>query len=306
MTDFERRILDLEFNAAAPLLEPWFGKEVLHRTLCGQLAQQLAGARRIHPDEPETNVVHGARFVATTADGHGFIALAQDQSDNEPEAHLMILHASQPLDHADSLEALRQSAATLFPAGTFTRLCFFLHGEQPRNDLPGCTLRSHYVAAPVRTVSSCTPSCEVHPLRVVTPDSMSFYEMYLDWYREFWRQRPELEPLVRVEPEADLVECLNHGGVRILVHDDEPCGVVAAEPRQEFGLTGWRMREKVIAPSFWGRGLSTIANVLFARDLRVRPHDAMWGTITPRNEASLRSALAVGRNVVGSTYWLSM
>lgn len=70
-------------------------------------------------------------------------------------------------------------------------------------------------------------------------------------------------------------------------------------------MRGWRMRERVLSPKFKGSGLGQAVLWRFVESLDAGEDDALWGTISPENQPSLRSALAMGREVVGSVYWLA-
>jgi len=105
---------------------------------------------------------------------------------------------------------------------------------------------------------------------------------------------------VPIESREDLEACFEQDGLRLIYLGDQLCGLLAAIPQIEFGLKGWRIREKVIAPAFWGRGLSAPATVRFARSLPAHSDDAIWGTIVPGNRASMRSARLIGRQPIGT------
>ncbi len=317
-----QQMLRHELDAATPLLAAWFPGESLRDSILASIEHDSDGAVRIDapPQRPEEAISprEGDRFLFVVDDRVSCIAAYHTQSDNERRGNLTVLHRSFTLDDAASLAALRDLVTHTFAPGAVELLCVFQHGEALRLE-PPFRIRSHYLARPAREIAATGLPDELAGLRAVAPDSFDFYDTYLEWYREFWRLRPELEPLVRVEPPEDLRACYRDGGVRLLELDGAICGMIAAQRRREYGLRGWRIREKVIAPPFWGRGLSIAANVLLARELSSElaselasdlalerasePDDAMWGTISPRNPASLRSALRVGRRIVGSTYW---
>ncbi len=301
MTETFSPFIDQQLAEAAVILKPWFGIQRLRDTFLCELHQNVADAMRLELSSSLSEVADGQRFMLELDDSRCVVAQVHAQSDNEPIAHLMILHSSFPLHDATGHSYIKSILKTHFANKSINRACFFRHGE-PLQTNPPLRVRSYYVAAPIQQIAQGRlPALPVH---LVEPKTLDFFESYSSWYEEFWRLRPALKPLVRVEPIDDLAMCMDDGGVRLLMKDETPCGLVAAQRRNEFGLSGWRLREKVIAPSHWGQGLSVAANILAARDLPSEPGDAMWGTISPRNEASLRSALRVGRRVVGCTYWL--
>ena len=300
-------------ESARPKLADWFSGESLRDSIHASIEDDLDGAVTIGPaHEASTEKLRpqqGDHFLIKVDDRVSCIAAYHTHSDNEHRPNLTILHRSFALTDSAALDALRDAVKRTFTPETLTWLCVFQHGENHLPE-PPFRIRSHYLAQQVREIAAAPVAAGAGRLRAVAPDSFDFYDTYVDWYREFWRRRPELEPLVRVEPLEDVRICYDDGGVRLLELDGALCGMIAAQRRREYGLRGWRIREKVIAPPFWGHGLSTAANVLLARalssDRASRHDDAMWGTISPRNHASLRSAQRVGRRIVGSTYWCDL
>lgn len=309
----KQRMLAYELEAARPQLAGWFSGDSLRDSIRAAIEHDSDGARIIdssrQPPGETPSPQEGDHFLIVVDDQVSCLAAYHTQSDNERRPNLTVLHRSFALTDSTALDSLREVIQRTFAADAVTWICGFQHGEDQLPD-PPFRIRSHYLAQLVRDIAAAPVSEELDGLRAVAPDSFDFYETYVDWYREFWRRRPELEPLVRVEPLEDVRTCYNDGGVRLLELDGALCGMIAAQRRREYGLRGWRIREKVIAPLFWGRGLSTAANVLLARalasDRASEPDDAMWGTISPRNQASLRSAQRVGRRIVGSTYWCDL
>jgi hypothetical protein len=281
-TEIERRLLERELEEAMPALGAWFGAE--------QLGEQLLADMR--------RVLDRARLIALGGGGFA-IAEPRDWAENERLPHVMILHRSFAADDESAATAVRSEAAREFGEDHARRLCTFRWGVHE-----GKRVRTHYVAGMLRRIH-LPPDTQPHPeLRLVAPDRFDYYETYLRWYEEFWRQRPELKARVPVESEEDLRAFHEQGGSRLIQLGETVCGLLAAERRSEFGLTGWRIREKVIAPAFWGRGLSNTALVEFARSLPGDDRDAIWGTIVPGNDASLSSALRTGRRIVGSLHWV--
>lgn len=310
MTDALAAIVEHETAAAAAMLRLWFGGEPLRQGVESEVMRSADGAIAVDPGQRVEQFQPGQRYLISLDAGdashacHAYLAQFETEADNTAIAHLIVLHRSFDIATASDAQRLRNAVRAIDVHGSVERICVYQHGEQ---QLPSSfCIRSHYVAALVREIAATPLADDLGAMWAAEPQSLAFYDEYLQWYEDFWKQRPELQPHVRVEPYEDMKKYHDAGGVRMLMLHDEPCGIMAAKRSIEHGLIGWRICEKVIAPRFWGRGLSVAANVMLARSLPSEAHFAMWGTIAPGNQASLRSAQRVGRRIVGSTYWLAM
>jgi len=298
------QLVDFEYHAAAPYLVPWFGEAALRAAVQQEVAECAANAINVEPGGSAA-LEDGKRYLLTLDRGECCIVLYQRQADNITLPHFLVLKRSFDITAHDNAAQLRLAVRTIDQQQQVQQCCFFQHGEHPLLE-DTFRLRSHYLAAEQRTIATASDIDDARTLRAVEPESVAFYDEYMQWYQEFWRRRPDLEPHVRVESLEDIQQYHQGGGLRLILLDDEVCGLMAALRQIEHGMIGWRIREKVIAPRFWGRGLSVASNALFARSLPHEPHFAMWGTIAPDNAASLRSAQRVGRRIIGSTYWLDV
>lgn len=123
---------------------------------------------------------------------------------------------------------------------------------------------------------------------------------FLELYRRFHEARPELAEAVPVSALDDLEGCAQAGGLYACLAGTELAGIVAAEPVAQYSVDAWLMWDIVLARQYCGKGLAPLLQraVLDRLDLARAPLVA--GTIHAQNQPSLRTALRVGRRVVGS------
>ncbi len=216
--------------------------------------------------------------------------------ETRPLLRTIIKHRTFSITSASELQFLEDEIHGALEPHRIDRLMTFMHGR-PLDD---ATPVDYLVAGLIDELVSPADAC-IRDLRLVQPDSLDFYDEYRGWYEEFWRRRPHLRD-VWVETREDIEECHAQGGVRLIYIGDQLCGMMAAQRRIEYGLRGWRMRERVTAPGRWGQGISTAAFAAFAQSLEHDEDDAVWGNILPENTSSLGSALRLGRRIVGTYY----
>lgn len=300
-------LLERAFHAAAPVLVPLFGESALRTALAVELDRDLkaCGTEQTVSTFSHRRVDAARLLQLDDAPGRWIVAELRRQRETHPSAHVLVKHRSFAIESRTDIVRLIDGLRSVFADEPIDGVSVTRYESNVEPIPPEGRLETRYVAAPVGELHlpdgrSTPPKLDIRP-----PESMTFYDAYEGWYHEFWRQRPELVAQVPIETRDDLERCMGDDGLRLLYIDGALCGVMAAIRQVEFGLKGWRMREKVIAPEFWGRGLAAPATVGFARSLNSEPGDALWGTIVPDNLTSMRSAQAVGRRTIGSQYRLT-
>jgi hypothetical protein len=304
LSEMTGAMLDRAVRAAGPVLSSWFGEDGLRETLRQELERDLARVNESGESTTDARIVQQPGKPA-----RWMIAHWQPTAEGEQRPHLLIRHRSFDLASEADVATTVQAACEAFADRPVEAVCVMRHESASDPLPPGAMARTSYVAGLVSHLHMPEDGDEAHDpvcdaLRIESPASLAFIEQYEQWYEEFWRRRPELKSHVPIETREDIERFAREGTLRLAYFDDELCGLLAAWRHLEYGLKGWRIREKVIAPTFWGRGLSARATVLFARSLPSRPNDAIWGTIVPGNSASMKSAIEIGRRVIGALYWL--
>ncbi len=123
---------------------------------------------------------------------------------------------------------------------------------------------------------------------------------FLELYRGFHRARPELAELVQAAPLDALEDCAKAGGLYACFSGSEVVAVVAAKPEAQYCVDAWLMWDIVLGRQYCGKGLAAPLQraVLGRLDASLAPLVA--GTINGENLPSLRTALRVGRQIVGA------
>ena len=103
----------------------------------------------------------------------------------------------------------------------------------------------------------------------------------------------------------ELEACQSNGILRQIWVGEQVAGVIAVEAAIEYGVRGWVVIEEVLLPAFRGRGFASVAQGHLAKILaESAPEKILFGTIDTLNEASLRTAQRVGREVISAYWWL--
>lgn len=275
---------------AAPTLTPWFGEQQLRQNVHREIAAELKVA--VTDDSIRLIELPQAR------DGGPRLVIVKVGEIIKPTPTAVVRFRNFPLPDAQAVRDLARDIRAALGEDLAADVLVFRHGEAP---VPSSHVYTHYVAGLIDRIHLPANAALTQTVRLEQPDSLGFYPTYAQWYEEFWRRRPHLTD-VWVEPREVLESCLAQGGLRLVYVDEQLSGLLAAERRIEYGLGGWRMRERVTAPAMWSSGISTVSLVEFAHSLVHDERDAIWGTILPANTSSLGSALRIGRSVIGSVY----
>lgn len=125
---------------------------------------------------------------------------------------------------------------------------------------------------------------------------------FAELYRDFHSARPELAQGVSASTPEELAECSRSGVLYACFSGTDLVGVVAAKPDAEYGADYWLMWDIVLARAHCGKGLGPVLQRAVLDRLDSARAPLVAGTIDARNLPSLRTALRVGRRVVGT--WL--
>jgi RimJ/RimL family protein N-acetyltransferase len=118
-------------------------------------------------------------------------------------------------------------------------------------------------------------------------------------YQSFHRARPELAEAVPATKLEALVECAEAGGLYGCFAGAEVVGVMAVKPDNEYCVDAWLMWDIVLARPYCGKGLAPVLQRAVLDRLDAVRAPLVVGTIDARNLPSLRTALRVGRQIVG-------
>lgn len=120
--------------------------------------------------------------------------------------------------------------------------------------------------------------------------------------------RPESSQWAAPASADELEPCEEERTLFAALLDGERIGVVAVAREADHGLTGFCVQEIVLDAAHRGQGLAAAMEQRLVDELAAAPHsdsDTLWGTIHPDNAPSLRTALSVGREIVGGYVWLT-
>jgi len=127
---------------------------------------------------------------------------------------------------------------------------------------------------------------------------------FADLYRSFHSARPDLEEAVPATKLEALVDCAEAEGLYGCFAGGDLMGVVAVKPDTQYSVDAWLMWDIVLARPYCGKGLASILQRAVLDRLDAARAPLVVGTINARNLPSLRTALRVGRQVVGT--WMFM
>ncbi|MEY2930889.1 MAG: hypothetical protein RL033_1638 [Pseudomonadota bacterium] len=123
---------------------------------------------------------------------------------------------------------------------------------------------------------------------------------FVDLYQSFHAARPELAEAVPTSPLDALEECAMAEGLYACFVGSEIVGVVAAKPVAQYAVDAWLMWDIVLARQYCGKGLAPLLQRAVLDRLDSDRAPLVAGTIHAKNLPSLRTALRVGRHIVGT------
>ena len=215
--------------------------------------------------------------------------------DAEIASELRRASASQALSRAAPSEVDQRYVAAPLDALAERAL-----GTRATNEASGCTLGEAF--------ESLLPggSDAEHGLRLGAEHPGEVYAEYEQAFDGLVDEMPELAPELSKSSRDELEDCVRQGALLTLRDRDRFAGLIAATMGEAHALSGYYVVEEIVAREYRGQGLGrTLQSALFealAEALAARATSAqrelVFGTIHAKNAASLKTALAVGREEV--------
>jgi RimJ/RimL family protein N-acetyltransferase len=138
-------------------------------------------------------------------------------------------------------------------------------------------------------------------IELLAPASIDFYDHYLKEYKIFHKSSPSLKLEVRPESYDDLHEALQDGLLFKIMIDGNFAGVIAGTRRDYHGVSGVSILEEILFDDFRGKGHGKHLQRSFTERIK-NNYKVLWGTISQKNEPSLRTALKNGREITEIDY----
>lgn len=306
---FIRAAVATESAEVHPVLREWFGEEGVRRNLIAGIESRLTDAGDVREELRREGGVNGLHLLSIEHDRQ-VLASLRCQAGGGWEA--LIEARSCPITDHETIDAMRRSVRSHFAEARPERMR--LYAPRRADESPSAALRTHpnavenkrIVAALLGNLQEAPMPAEADRIIAREPSDLSFYPDYRRAYEEFWSHRPDLKHIVPIESEADMTHFRRVGVLRVLEVDGAFAGVMAATRQTAYGLRGWCMRERILAPAFRGRQLGAVSLWLFLRSLPTDGPEALFGTIAPGNGPSLRSAARLGRVDIGGTWWIDL
>lgn len=307
---FIETAVTIEAAEAHPALIDWYRSAGVEANLREAIARRISRLDRVDESTPHRRQV---KLIQLPAHHHAVLATLRLRADGRDSPHVSIDARTfslrdESLPHL--LNELRTEIGRAFADAQPERIHLYAHGEidDPATHLlrehPAVTPYKRYLAARLIDLHHREPPSNAEVITLHSPDDCSFYPEYEQHYEAFWKARPDLKPFVRIESRDDLERYRAAGGLRLIEVDHTFAGVFAALPQTSHGLAGWCMHERILFDPFRGQHLGAAALWHFARTLPPQNNAALFGTIVPDNQPSLRSARKLGRLDVGGTWWL--
>jgi hypothetical protein len=162
------------------------------------------------------------------------------------------------------------------------------------------------VAAPVSFLQQQPPPEHLERIHLRQSPWPESFDRYSHAYDELHTSVPQLKHVVPRASRSTLEQCASEGMLFDAEVDGKWAGLIAGRLQTDFGMSGVRIVEEVLAGPYRSKGLGL---GLQRRFIDLLPHDTqtiLHGAIHPGNLASLKTAMRAGRQPVMRTMFLAM
>ncbi|MGO3363702.1 MAG: hypothetical protein ACTIL2_14800 [Corynebacterium sp.] len=280
---------------ARPAVRTWLAPE-LDRLDNVDFGTQLRDAVPLDVADP---LLWANRIVPLTG-GHWACAGVRFRNRDLDKCFVDVIATSLPQEPS-SLDALADVLA-FFDA--FHPRCLRVYAASP-GMFPGAPVDILIVGAPVGQQLE-EPVAASYEEVVLSPTSAPDAAVRVAGiYRDIGERTPDLNWWAQPSDEDALQDAADDGLLFTVRFRGRDAGIVAVRAEDSYGLTGWVVEEKCIAPEFQGHHISAAAMQQVLRRLPDTRNAVLWGHINAGNVPSLRTAEATGRKVVGAHLWFS-
>ncbi len=140
--------------------------------------------------------------------------------------------------------------------------------------------------------------------QLIQPAQILDQARYLEEYRRWGEQHPELAGRVSPESAQDLQDAHQAGLYFELQVQNQVVGIIAGQSVPYWDQQGLYVIEELIFVDQQRKGYGRILQTLFQQALQ-NQFNCIWGTIHPQNKASLHTALACGRQITEQEVFFS-
>ena len=311
------RFLAYAQNEVHPLVREWLSAETIRANLLEELDADL---ERLESDALAAEFQHHCPVAGTSADEYknrvieldgltlltGIRFLGLDLQKPFVDIMYSSMYSSEAAPSPEQLSAVKDAIREAFSVFRPRRFRFYSPSNQPRFAKGG---DKRLLAAPLGVMLA---QSEAETLRRVTlkrATSLAFYGDYAAMYEELLAEHPELQEVVRLEPEADMQTYLDEGYVFEIFVDGHPAGLTAVLEDVQTGLSGLCVMEIVLAKAFRAQGFgSTVQRRLAAALVAagVAQDVLLFGTIGENNLPARRAAARAGRVDLGGRVWVTL
>jgi hypothetical protein len=152
-----------------------------------------------------------------------------------------------------------------------------------------------------KTVVTNPSSADSH-LEFDWPKSFGDFATYRGEYERLLSNHPDLQGIVRIETDDVLKRSASKGLMMVVQDQFGLAALLAGQDRDLYGLPCLYIKENFITERWRGKGLASWLQSVFLTQLRDR-YEYVFGHIDAINQASLKTALACGREIIQTEYF---
>jgi hypothetical protein len=161
-----------------------------------------------------------------------------------------------------------------------------------------CEIDNYIFASPLINIRNISLITNDSNYNLETPKSIYFYERYLEAYESCLDENPFLRGIIFPETKETLQEHLKKKTLKIVTHKGNWQGVIAARHSCFYGATSFLIVENCLAKEIRQMNKSSALLKEFVSGLSNNDEAIIYGTISPLNIPSIKTAKRIGRQKI--------
>jgi len=183
-------------------------------------------------------------------------------------------------------------------------ICFFETSDMDFDREGNIVCQSQFLTGHINTIKKLNKPERYDEVTLEQTQKLDFYEQYVSEYELLKSENEIYENDVLAETIDSFKKASSNGYIFKIKINDRLAGILSAEKRNIKFFCGYYITEEILFKDFRGQNFGPALQRKMIDSIEAEDNEFIYGTISPLNPPSLRTAKKCGRIVAGGDYYI--